>query len=166
MLLSQTVQYALRAMTYLANLPQGQSVRARDLAQATGIPAHYLAKLLRRLVSAGLLVSQKGHGGGFMLAMQPRFVRLLDVMLAADFRPAQNQCAFGWGACQPTAHCPLHALWSELNDTVCDWAAQATLADVMVPGGLPVPDQDLQPMALRELMAKLRASMLAEVTGA
>jgi Rrf2 family protein len=162
MLLSQTVQYALRAMTYMANLPQGQSVRGRDLAQATGIPTHYLAKLLRRLVEAGLLASQKGHGGGFTLAMHPRFVRMLDVMLAADFRPAQNQCAFGWGACQPAAPCPLHPLWSQLNDTVCDWAAQATLADVMVPGGLPLPDVHCQPAALREFLAQLRAATLDE----
>lgn len=154
MLLSQTVQYALRAMTYLANLPPGKSVRARDLGRATDVPVHYLSKLLRRMVSAGLLESQKGHGGGFVMAMPPRFVRLLDIMLAAEFRPDPNHCAFGWGACRPAAPCPLHPAWSSLNDMVCEWAAQTTLADVLVPGGLPMPHEDIQPEALRALMAR------------
>lgn len=139
--LPQTVEYALRAMTYIANLPEGHAVRARDLSTVTGVPSHYLSKLLRRLVVAGLLDSQKGHGGGFVLAMPARFIRFLDVMMAADFRPDPTHCAFGWGSCRPTQPCPLHPAWSTLNEALCSWAATTTLADVAVPGGLPLPAQ-------------------------
>ena len=54
MLLPQTAEYALRAMAWLATIPQDEPVRARDLSQATGIPPHYLSKVLRRLVLADL----------------------------------------------------------------------------------------------------------------
>ncbi|MFZ4578817.1 MAG: RrF2 family transcriptional regulator [Myxococcota bacterium] len=142
--LPQTVEYALRAMTYMANLPADRAVRARDLSVATGVPVHYLAKLLRRLVVAGLLKSQKGHGGGFVLAQPPRFIRFLDVMMAADFTPNPVHCAFGWGACKTDQPCPLHSSWSKLNEALCDWAATTTLADVALPGGLPMPHAEVE----------------------
>lgn len=139
MQLSQTVEYALRAMAYIANLPPSEAVRAHDLAAATNVPPHYLSKLMRRLVVAGLLKSQKGHHGGFVLAMPARYIRALDIMMAADYRPDPTHCAFGWGNCRPADPCPLHPVWSKLNEAICTWAAETTLADVLVTGGLPAP---------------------------
>lgn len=141
MQLPQTVEYALRAMAYISNLPVGESVRAHDLAAATNVPPHYLSKLMRRLVVAGLLKSQKGHHGGFVLAMPPRYIRALDIMIAADFRPDPSHCAFGWGNCRPAEPCPLHPSWSKLNEAICTWAAMTTLADMQVEGGLPSPGE-------------------------
>ncbi len=139
MQLPQTVEYALRAMAYIANLPPDVAVRAQDLAAATNVPPHYLSKLMRRLVVAGLLKSQKGHHGGFVLAMPPRYIRALDIMMAADFHPNPTHCAFGWGNCRPAEPCPLHPVWSSLNETICTWAAMTTLVDMQVEGGLPMP---------------------------
>ncbi len=141
MQLPQTVEYALRAMAYIANLPPNASVRAHDLAAATNVPPHYLSKLMRRLVVAGLLKSQKGHHGGFVLALPPRYIRALDIMVAADYRPDPSHCAFGWGHCKPEAPCPLHPSWSKLNEAICTWAAMTTLADMLVEGGLPMPSE-------------------------
>lgn len=139
MLLPQTVEYALRAMSYIANLPEGEAARAKDLSVVTNVPGPYLSKLLRRMVVAGLLTSQKGHGGGFVLAKPPRFIRFLDVMVAADYEVDPRHCAFGWGACNTGKPCPMHPAWARLNEAMCDWAARVTLADVGVSGGLPSP---------------------------
>ena len=139
MQLPQTVEYALRAMAYIANLPPAEPVRAHDLAAATNVPPHYLSKLMRRLVVAGLLKSQKGHHGGFVLAMPARYIRALDIMVAADYRPDPTHCAFGWGNCRPSEPCPLHPAWSKLNEAICTWAATTTLSDMLVTGGLPSP---------------------------
>ncbi len=132
MILPQTAEYALRAMTYLASRPLGEAQRASDLAQSTDIPVHYLSKILRRLVAQGLLTSEKGHGGGFALALAPEHIRFLDVLLAAGFSAAPNRCAFGWGNCNPQNPCPLHPAWSKLNDSFWLWATSTTLADVRV----------------------------------
>lgn len=140
MKLPQTVEYALRAMAYMANLPPDAAVRAHDLAAATNVPPHYLSKLMRRLVVAGLLRSQKGHHGGFVLAMPARYIRVLDIMTAADYRPDPNHCAFGWGNCRPSEPCPLHPAWTRLNEAVYAWAAAITLADLQVSGGLLPPE--------------------------
>jgi len=134
MLLSQTSEYALRAMAWLASATPGVPVRAKDLAVGSGIPIHYLSKILRRLVLADLLVSQKGQGGGFVLSRPPREIRFIDILAAVDAYPTEGRCAFGWGACQENNPCPLHETWSELNDAIRNWAADTTLADVHTDG--------------------------------
>ena len=118
MLFSQTAEYALRAMAHLALLPAGSPVRSRDLSAATGIPSDYVSKVMRRMVRAGLLLSQKGHGGGFRLARPLGEIRFLDVLLAADERIDPRRCAFGWGACGEDEPCPLHASFSEDRKSV------------------------------------------------
>ena len=100
MLLSQTAEYALRAMTWLATQSPGVPVPARDLSAGTGIPIHYLSKILRRLVIGNVLVSQKGQGGGFALAREPAAIRFEDILAAVDAYPRSGHCAFGWGGMQ------------------------------------------------------------------
>ena len=128
MVLSQTAEYALRAMAWLATTSTGEPVRAKDLSIATGIPSHYLSKVMRRLVLAGLLISQKGQGGGFLLAKAPDEIPFIDILNAVDAIPTEGRCAFGWGECDEVRPCPLHASWSQLNEQFKAWAQNTTLA--------------------------------------
>lgn len=130
MLFNQTAEYALRAMAHLAMMPPGSSARARDLSAATGIPSDYVSKVLRRMVRAGLLLSQKGHGGGFKLARPPEEITFADILHSVDEPLDQERCAFGWGACGTHAPCPLHEAYSRLKRGVWRWAQETTLADV------------------------------------
>lgn len=130
MLVSQTSEYALRAMAWLASAPTDEPVRSRDLAAGSGIPLHYLSKILRRLVLAELLVSQKGKRGGFVLARPVNEIRFLDILAAVDAYPTQGRCAFGWGECDELNPCTMHDTWTELNGKILSWAANNTLANV------------------------------------
>lgn len=130
MLLPQTAEYALRAMAWMALQDPSAPVRSRDMSEATQIPIHYLSKILRRLVLAGLLSSQKGQGGGFLLARPPEQIRFQDILNALDVMPEEGRCAFGWGTCGEQNPCPLHETWSRLNDTLQDWAWNTTLDSV------------------------------------
>src|SRR5512141_3071848 len=122
--LTQTAEYALRAMAYLATLDEGGSVTSADLCVATGIPSAYVSKIMRRLVLAELVAARKGHGGGFALARRPDEIRFLDVLTAVDYPMETDRCAFGWGRCNPTSPCPLHASWSELTELFLGWARE------------------------------------------
>ena len=130
MVLSQTAEYALRAMVWLAFHSPDAPVRASDLSVGTGIPVHYLSKILRRLVLAGVLTSQKGQGGGFSLSRAPEEIPFADILAAVDVYPTSDRCAFGWGNCNASSPCPLHEPWSLLSEAVRDWAANTTLAAV------------------------------------
>jgi Rrf2 family protein len=130
MFISQTAEYAIRAMSAIATLPEGIKIRATDLGRATGIPAPYLSKILRRLVLAELLVSQKGQGGGFALARPAVEIPFIDILNAIDAFPTDERCAFGWGSCDQLSPCPLHDAWSRLNHHIRDWANDTNLAEV------------------------------------
>ncbi len=130
LLFSQIGQYALRTMTTLALEAEGSALRASDIAERAQIPAAYVSKVLRRLTEAGLLVSQKGHHGGFRLAKSPACTRFEEILAAVDSLPARDVCVFGWGACQASAPCPLHHSWTELSTGVATWAHATCLADL------------------------------------
>ncbi len=128
--LTQTAEYALRTMAQLAVAPEGEAIRAKDLCEQTHVPLHYQSKLLRRLVVAGLLISKKGHSGGFLLAKRPSSIRLIDVLEAVDAGFPVDRCGFGWGQCDPEHPCPLHPVWGQLSESCNDWARRRTLEDV------------------------------------
>ncbi len=130
MVFSQAGRYALRIMAIVASQPEGALLRAKDLTESTRVPAAYLSKVLRRLTEAGLLLSKKGHHGGFRLARNPGDIRLKDVLEAVNTQPDADSCVFGWGACNPDNPCPLHPLWSTLSAAVIDWTESSTLAEV------------------------------------
>lgn len=128
--LSRTAEYALRAMAQLALLDAGVSLPAQDLSNSTAIPVAYLSKVMRKMVLAGLVNAQKGHGGGFALARPAGKIRFSDVLEAAGIDPKENDCAFGFARCNAKSPCPLHFAWKDLGDRFRTWALDTTLADV------------------------------------
>lgn len=130
-ILPQAALYALRAMAQLAVLPRDVPVRTTDLSALTGVPAPFLAKVLRRLVAVGLLRSGKGHGGGFTLARPAREIRYADILGALEVELAVDNCAFGWGKCDAQHPCLLHPTISQLKTAQARWARNITLADAV-----------------------------------
>jgi Rrf2 family protein len=117
-------------MVIIASAPGGRSLTGIELAEHAHVPVHYVSKVLRKLVEAGLLHSQKGHRGGFTLARPAHRIRFTEILAAVDQSPNKNHCAFGWGVCSRKEPCPLHPAWKRLNESFTTWAATTTLAEV------------------------------------
>ena len=103
---SQTVEYALRAVVYLA----GQAPAPRtteDIARATKVPQAYLAKVLQNLVEKGIVRSQRGVGGGIALAKEPDELTILEVVNAVDPIRRITTCPLDLAA-HGVRLCPLH----------------------------------------------------------
>ena len=130
MYLSRSAEYALRTAACLARQTAGIRRRAKDLAPLVGVPRPFLSKILRRLTAAGLLTSQKGHGGGLALARAAGDIRFVDVLRAVDFVPTADHCLFGWENCNEENPCPLHPEWAVLKEAIEEWARTRTLADI------------------------------------
>jgi len=127
---SLTAEYALRATAWIAARSPDQPVLARDLSEGALIPQQYLSKILRRLVLAGILESRKGRGGGFTLGRPPGHITYREVLEAVGAHQHEDRCAFGWGACNASRPCPLHASWTSINAAFREWAATSTFADL------------------------------------
>ena len=105
-MLSQTVEYALRAVVQLASIaPEASTTTA--LAEVTRVPAAYLAKVLQALVKAGIVASQRGASGGVKLAKPAEKLTILDIVNATDPIQRIKTCPL-----ELTSHgtnlCPLH----------------------------------------------------------
>lgn len=110
---SQTSEYALRVVAYLATL-EGKPATTRQLAVATKIPQGYLAKVVRSLNRAGLLLSQRGLHGGSILARPAEDITVYDVVNAVNPIPRIRTCPLGIRL-HGTSLCPLHR---KLDDTI------------------------------------------------
>lgn len=82
-MLSQTTEYALRAMACLAHAPE-RLTATPELAKHTSVPPNYLAKVLQQLSAAELITGRRGVGGGYRLAKPADAIKLIDVINAVN----------------------------------------------------------------------------------
>lgn len=80
-MLTQTSEYALRAMCALAARPN-ETVPASELATQAGVPPPYLAKIMQQLASSSFVSGRRGIGGGYALSVDPEQVTALEVVMA------------------------------------------------------------------------------------
>lgn len=113
---SSTCQYAIRALVCLALHEGPRPVLARDIAAAEDIPKQFLAKILHNLRNQGLVSSQKGPGGGFLLARPPSEITLAEITQAVEGREDRSkECILGLAECSDEAGCPLHDAWKRFR---------------------------------------------------
>ena len=88
-------------------------ISVRDIATRTALPQPYLEQILLALKGAGLVKSKRGVGGGYVLAREPRDIRLSEIISAVDGpitlgdfgQPHQD------GSCDHEGQCVLLAIW-------------------------------------------------------
>lgn len=105
-MISQTAEYALRAMVFLAEHPEG-SHTVPHIAEHTQVPAGYLSKVLQSLVRGGLVSSQRGLGGGFWLSRPVAEITLLDIVNCVSPITRITRCPLDLPHHQNRL-CPLH----------------------------------------------------------
>lgn len=93
-MISQAAEYSLRAVVYLAANP-GVPLTTHQIAQAAHVPEGYLAKVLQTLSRAGMVASQRGINGGFVLTREPENLTLMDVIQVADPSRRIMTCPLG-----------------------------------------------------------------------
>ncbi|MFE1949391.1 MULTISPECIES: RrF2 family transcriptional regulator [Streptomyces] len=84
MKLSQGVEWALHCCVLLVQAEPGAAVPRTTLAGYYGLPDAYLAKHLKSLAAAGVLIATSGPRGGFRLARDPKDITVLDVVEAVE----------------------------------------------------------------------------------
>jgi len=128
-MISQTAEYALRAIVFLAENPEsGQTTE--QIAKATQIPAPYLSKVLQLLARASLVQSQRGLGGGFSLKIKPKKLTVLEVVNAVDPIKRILECPLGLDA-HANKLCSLHRRLDEASALVERAFGATTIEDLL-----------------------------------
>jgi Rrf2 family transcriptional regulator, iron-sulfur cluster assembly transcription factor len=127
--MTQSTGYAITALGHVA-AADGAPQLIKDVAQATGLPHPYLAKIVHALARRGLVTTRRGVGGGVVLARPAAEITLLDVAVALSDPLLDDRCMLGNAACSDARACPAHAFWTRHRRVQIDFLANATLADV------------------------------------
>lgn len=126
---SQTVEYALRAMIYLAQNTESPQP-TEEIAKVTKVPAAYLSKVLQSMAKSGLVISQRGLHGGFRLGKSPDEVNILDIVNSVDPIKRIQSCPLGLKS-HGTHLCPLHRRMDNAMAEVQSALSESTLAEVL-----------------------------------
>ena len=84
MKLSTKGRYGLRALIDLALYSENETVSIQSIARRQNISDSYLEQLMRKLRSAGLIVSVRGAQGGYKLARPANEISVGDVLRALE----------------------------------------------------------------------------------
>ena len=126
---SQTNEYALRVITYLAMHP-GKPAKNADIAKVTLVPPGYLYKVLQTLDRAGLVRGQRGMHGGFVLARTPDQISVLDVISAVDPLPRVRLCPLNIEG-HAVRMCSLHKRIDQAFARVEDAFAKSSISELL-----------------------------------
>jgi len=132
-MVTQTSEHAIRALLFLAQRPEGETVPAERIAQALGAPANYLAKTLNALAKQGLVGSTRGPAGGFRLRVPAGQVTLAEVVEVFDDVRPRRMCLLGGRPCDGLHPCRAHEAWSRVCAAMRAPLGATTLADLLVP---------------------------------
>ncbi|HZP44710.1 MAG TPA: Rrf2 family transcriptional regulator [Candidatus Binataceae bacterium] len=129
------IDYCLKALIMLAeSFGTAQPQRVEEVAAAQNIPENYLRRLLIELKRGGLVASQKGPSGGYILARHPSRITMADVVNIIEGGYAPVECLEEGAAgtlCQPGDGCTMREVWREVRDSVSAILQRTTLQSLM-----------------------------------
>jgi Rrf2 family nitric oxide-sensitive transcriptional repressor len=138
---SQTTEYALRTVVFLAS-QRGEPATTRQIAAATRVPEGYLSKILQGLSRARLVSSQRGLHGGSVLARDAKEITVYDVVTAIAPLPRITTCPLGLKS-HGTTLCTLHRRLDDAVAMVEEAFRSSTIADMLAEATPSIPLVDL-----------------------
>ena len=135
---SQTQEYALRAVIFLAGTTEEGPVDNQRISAGTLVPASYLSKVMQALVRGEIVASRRGVGGGFWLAHDVSELTVLEVMNAVDPWKRIDACPLGLKT-HSKRLCSMHARLDSALSMVEEVLAKSTIEDLMSQPGRPLP---------------------------
>jgi len=131
----RSTRYALYAALEMARTGGERPVTAAEVAERYGLPPAALAKVIQRLVRAGLAAGTRGVSGGYRLTRRPEQITVLEVVEVFE-SPRQpgdcllNQCQ---DECRHFPDCRLRHLFDEVDEQARATFASVTLATLLSP---------------------------------
>ena len=131
------VDYAVRALSFLAGQPAGAIVSRAEIEKSQDIPSFYLSKIMKDLVAGGLVQSHIGSKGGFTLAKLAVAITIKDIYETVERPLVLMECLEqGANYCSYCAVCTQKSIWEEAQSVLANFLAGVTIADIADRQGL------------------------------
>ena len=132
MLITRASEYAILSLILLSKTDEPQD--SETLSHELSIPKSFLAKILQALAKSGILNSFKGVNGGFVLALKPKDISMLDIISCVEGKaPAVFDCASSIDDCpsDKATFCSIWPFLNKLQGKIDYFLSQLTLADIL-----------------------------------
>lgn len=137
MQVGRRVDYAVRALSYLAGQTEGRIVSRADIEKSQDIPSFYLSKIMKDLVSGGLVQSHIGSKGGFTLAKAASAITIKDIYESVERPLVLMECLEeGANYCSYCSVCSQKSVWEEARVVLANFLAGVSIADIADRQGL------------------------------
>ena len=132
MVITRATEYAIRTVIYLAKHPKGEIVLKKDICRTQDVTPAFLTKILQPLIKVGIVSSQRGVGGGFLLNKKAEDITLLDILEAEEGPLSLNHCLVEKGICQRDALCSAHLVWEEAQSSMVGVLKRHNVAELVL----------------------------------
>jgi Rrf2 family protein len=131
------VDYAVRALSYLAGQPHGKIISRTDIEKSQDIPPYYLSKIMKDLVAGGLVYSHIGSKGGFTLAKPSSAISIKDVYETVERPLVLMECLDkGLRYCSFCSVCSQKSIWQEAQKILAEFLDRTSIAEIADRQGL------------------------------
>lgn len=131
------VDYAVRALSYLAAQPPDKIISKADIEKKQDIPPYYLSKIMKDLVAGGLVRSHIGSKGGFSLARPSKTISVREIYEAVEGPLAVMECLEKKEEyCQYCSVCNQISVWERAQSFLVNYLDRVFISDIADQTGL------------------------------
>lgn len=124
------IEYALMALKFMSQKLAGQLSTAKEICEQTGTPFDATARVMQIMAQQGLLKSEQGPTGGYLLAKDLSKVPFYDLMEMILGRLAVVKCLEGEG-CDLSENCSVRSPLNILNEKLIDFYKGINVAELL-----------------------------------
>lgn len=128
MQLTSFTDYGLRALIYMASLPDDRMTNISQVTEVYGVSRNHMVKIINQLSRAGLVTAVRGKNGGIKLGKPANTIYIGDVVRELEPLTLVN-CAAEF--CHITPACRLKQVLQTAVEHFLDELNQFTLADMV-----------------------------------
>lgn len=132
--LSRMIDYGVVVLSQMSHR-QEELTTAPELAEATGLPAPMVSKIMKSLARSDLVISHRGVHGGYTLARGPEEISVAAIVEALEGPVALTACVEASDAhCRVESLCPIRGGWEKVNGAIREALEAVSLADLLFSG--------------------------------
>lgn len=132
MKISTKGRYALRMLIDLASNHEDGYISLKDIAERQDISKKYLEQIVPMLNKSGILRTNRGNKGGYMLAKAPNELTVGDVLRATEGNLAPVSCLeYEPNTCPRCEDCATLYIWEGLYKAVNEYLDNITIQDII-----------------------------------
>ncbi|MCL5991724.1 MAG: Rrf2 family transcriptional regulator [Bacteroidetes bacterium] len=129
--LSKKIEYGILALQYIA-IHSDKIISAKEISEQMGIPYEFLSKTLQQLMKKGLIQSQQGIRGGYVLSRKPADLTVKDIIIALEGKSSFLDCFVSSNGliCDRSPNCSIKDPMEKLQFKVMQVFGTTTIAEI------------------------------------